>query len=68
MTKNDQGKIGRRDFLRTMGATAGAGLVAVAAASFATETLAAESEQEAKKARYDANSEDVKNFYRVNRY
>jgi anaerobic selenocysteine-containing dehydrogenase len=68
MTKKEQGHIGRRDFLRAMGASASAGLAMAAALTLATQVQAAESEQEAKKARYDANSEDVKNFYRVNRY
>jgi hypothetical protein len=68
MTKKAQDKIGRRDFLRVMGASASAGLAMAAALTLATQVQAAESEQEAKKARYDANSEDVKNFYRVNRY
>ena len=45
----------------------GAGLAAVAAAPLATEAAATESDAEKKKARYNPNSEDVKNFYRVNR-
>lgn len=59
-------KLGRRDFLRTLGA--GAGLAAAAAALLATEAAATETPQEAKKQRYNPNSEHVKNFYRVNRY
>jgi hypothetical protein len=66
MAKYEQGKLERRDFLRVVGAGAGMGLVA--AATFFTAAQAAESEQEAKKARYNPNSEDVKNYYRVNRY
>jgi ribulose kinase len=66
MKTKDQGNIGRRDFLRVMGV--GAGLAAVAAAPLATEAQATESMQEAKKKRYNPNSEDVKNYYRVNRY
>ena len=66
MKTKDQGNIGRRDFLRVMGASAG--LAVVAAAPLATEAQAAESMQEAKKKRYNPNSDDVKNFYRVNRY
>ena len=66
MKTKDQGNIGRRDFLRVMGA--GAGLAVVATAPLATEAQAAESMQEAKKKRYNPNSEDVKNYYRVNRY
>jgi len=69
MQEQDKSKLARRDFLRVLGLGAG---VAVAAAQFvatgATEAVAAESMQEAKKARYDPNSADVKNFYRVNRY
>ena len=68
MKTKDQGKIGRRDFLRVMGVGAGAGLAVVAAAPLATEAQAAESMQEAKKKRYNPNSDDVKNFYRTNRY
>jgi sugar (pentulose or hexulose) kinase len=70
MTKKEQGKFGRREFLRVMGASvgAGAGLALAAAAPLATQVQAAESEKEAKKARYNPNSEDVKNYYRTNRY
>ncbi len=67
--KKDNGKLGRRDFLRAMGA--GAGLAAVTAAAATTlasgEAVAAELDAEKKKARYNPNSEDVKNYYRVNR-
>lgn len=69
MQGQDKSKLARRDFLRVIGL--GAGVAAVAAqfiATGATEAIAAESMQEAKKARYNPNSEDVKNFYRVNRY
>jgi hypothetical protein len=70
MKTNEKGTLGRRDFLRVMGlgAGAGAGLAMTAAAPLATEAQAAETEKEAKKARYNPNSEDVKNYYRVNRY
>jgi hypothetical protein len=64
--KEDKTKLGRRDFLRAVGL--GAGLAAVAAAPLATEAAATESDAEKKKARYNPNSEDVKNFYRVNGY
>jgi len=66
MKAEREAKVGRRDFLRTLGL--GAGLAAVAAAPLAQEAGAAESEQEAKKPRYDADSEHVKDYYRVNRY
>lgn len=64
--KQDKTKLGRRDFLRAMGA--GAGLAVSAAAPLATEAAASESDTEKKKARYQANSTDVQSFYRVNRY
>ena len=57
--------VGRRNFLRAMGAGAG---LAVAAAPLATEAAASESDADKKKARYQANSTDVKTFYKVNRY
>ena len=66
MKQGDNGKFGRRDFLRAVGA--GAGLAVTAAAPLATEAVAAESPSEERKARYKADSDDVKNFYRVNSY
>jgi hypothetical protein len=66
MKQDDKSKFGRRDFLRAMGASAG--LAVTAAAPLATEAQAAESPSEERKARYKADSEDVKNFYRVNSY
>jgi hypothetical protein len=59
-------EFGRREFLRTLGAGA-----AVAAAS---EGLAGEAHadawnyQDKSKARYQPDSKNVQNFYRVNRY
>ncbi len=64
----DDKRVGRRDFLRRMGAGALGGAAAAAEAPFAGEAVAAESTDEAKKPRYNANSQDVKNYYRVNRY
>ena len=52
--------------MRAMGA--GAGLAVTATVPLATEAQAAESPSEERKARYKADSEDVKNFYRVNSY
>ena len=66
MKQGDKGKFGRREFLRALGA--GAGLAVTAAGPLATEADAAESPSEERKARYKADSEDVKNFYRVNSY
>ena len=61
-----QGKnpaLARRDFLRVLGASAGA-----AAVPLATEAKAdSESNQEKRKARYK-ETDHVKTFYRVNRY
>jgi hypothetical protein len=61
-------KIGRRDFLRALGGGAG---VAVAVSGPLVEKAAAaegESDEEKRKARYQADSPEVQNFYRVNRY
>ena len=66
MTSKRKDKLARRDFLRVAGL--GAGVAAVAAAPLATEAAASESEAEEKKAQYNPNSPDVKNYYRVNRY
>ena len=65
---NQQQKItvGRRDFLRVLGAGAG---VAVVPAALVTEAKAdSESDSEKRKARYKADSAEVKTFYSVNRY
>jgi len=66
MKQQDKTKLGRRDFLRAMGA--GAGVAVTAAAPLATEATATETDAEKKKARYQANSTDVQTFYKVNRY
>ena len=66
MKKQEKSNLGRRDFLRAMGA--GAGLAVTAAAPLATEAAAAESDADKKKARYQANSAEVQTFYKVNRY
>ena len=59
--------LGRREFLRTLGA--GAGVAAAAATPLAGEAYAdTESNDEKRKARYQANSQEVQTFYRVNRY
>jgi hypothetical protein len=64
--QDKKSKVGRRDFLRAIGA--GAGLAVTAAAPLATEAAASESDADKKKARYQANSTDVQTFYKVNRY
>jgi hypothetical protein len=65
MTQQDKSKLGRRDFLRAMGA--GAGVAVTAAAPFATEAAASESDADKKKARYK-ETDHVKTYYKVNRY
>ena len=67
MKKESKGTLGRREFLRTLGA--GATVTAAAAAPLAGEALAdTESNDEKRKSRYQANSPEVQTFYRVNRY
>ena len=66
MKRQDKTKLGRRDFLRAMGA--GAGVAVTATASFATEAVAAESDADKKKARYQPNSTDIQSYYKSNRY
>ncbi|HXQ84786.1 MAG TPA: twin-arginine translocation signal domain-containing protein [Xanthobacteraceae bacterium] len=60
-------KVGRRDFIRALGAGAG---VAVTVSGPLVEEAAADSESndEKRKARYKADSADVQAYYRVNRY
>jgi secreted PhoX family phosphatase len=65
MKQREKTTVGRREFLRVLGA--GAGAAAATAVPLASSAVAAESEQEMKKARY-RETEDVKTFYRVNRY
>jgi len=65
MKQRDKTRLGRRDFLRAMGA--GAGLAVTAAAPLATEAAAAESDAEKKKARYK-ETDHVKAYYKVNRF
>jgi hypothetical protein len=60
-------QVARRDFLRALGA----GGVAVTASSGALVEGAradGESNDEKRKARYEANSPEVQAYYRVNRY
>jgi hypothetical protein len=65
MTKKDKAAVGRREFLRTIGA--GAGLAATAAVPLAATPASAQSNDEKTKARY-RDSDHVKAFYRVNSY
>ncbi len=64
MKTKDKTTVGRRDFLRAIGA----GAAIAAAAPVAGEALAdTESNDEKRKARYK-ETDHVKSFYRVNRY
>ena len=66
MKQDSKAKVGRRDFLRVLGVSAGA---AVTPAVLISEAHAdSETNDEKRKARYKADSEDVKAFYRVNHY
>jgi hypothetical protein len=66
MKKQDKPTVGRRDFLRVLGA--GAGAAAVSTGPLAGAAMAdTETNDEKRKARYK-ETESVKTFYRVNRY
>ena len=66
MKAQNKMKVGRRDFLRALGA--GAGVAATAAGPLATPAMAdSESNDEKRKARYK-ETDHVKAFYRVNRF
>jgi hypothetical protein len=66
MKRERKATVGRRDFLRTLGA--GATFAAGAAAPLAQSARAdTESNDEKRKSRYK-ETEHVKTFYRVNRY
>lgn len=66
MTQDETARVGRRDFLRAIGL--GAGLAAAAAAPLAVPAEANEADAKKNKTRYNPNSEEVKTYYRVNRY
>ena len=67
MKRERKTTLGRREFLRTLGA--GATVAAAAATPLAGDAHAdAESNDEKRKARYQSNSQEVQTFYRVNRY
>jgi hypothetical protein len=66
MTTEPKANLARRNFLRALGAGAG---IAVAPAALVTEAKAdSENNDEKRKARYKADSAEVKTYYRVNRY
>jgi hypothetical protein len=65
--KRERSELGRREFLRRLGA--GATVAAAAGTSLADDARAdSESNDEKRKSRYQANSKEVQTFYRVNRY
>ena len=64
MKPDNKAKIDRRDLLRVLGAGAAASPVALVSQAQADSGTS----DEKRKARYDANSDDVNAFYRVNRY
>lgn len=67
MKQQDKATLGRRDFLRVL--ATGAGAAAASAGPLATQAAAdTENNDEKRKARYKGNSEDIKAYYRVNRY
>lgn len=65
MKQAEQAIVVRRDFLRVLGA--GAGAAVATAAPLADQAAAAPTEAEKRKARYH-ETEHVKTYYRVNRY
>jgi hypothetical protein len=66
MKKEPKATLGRREFLRTLGA--GAGVAVAAAGPLAVDARAdTETNDEKRKSRYK-ETEHVKTFYRVNRY
>jgi hypothetical protein len=65
-TEKKEKKVARRDFLRALGA--GAGVAVTASGPLVREAAADESNDEKRKARYQADSPDVQAYYRVNRY
>jgi hypothetical protein len=66
MADRHKGTIGRRQLLRT----GVLGFLATATSTLESSTVAADTEtnSEKRKARYQASSAEVQNFYRVNRY
>ncbi|NWG25354.1 MAG: twin-arginine translocation signal domain-containing protein [Pseudorhodoplanes sp.] len=67
MAQDRKTSVGRRDFLRALGA--GAGVAVTAAGPLATAAHAdGESNEEKRKARYQPNAPEVQTYYRVNRY
>jgi hypothetical protein len=66
MKQQDETVLRRRDLLRA--AVAGVAAVTVAAAVTGAPAAEAPKGTDKRRARYQANSAEVQNFYRVNRY
>ncbi len=66
MKKEPDANLARRNFLRALGA--GAGIAATPAALVTPAKADTENDAEKRKARYKAESDEVKTYYRVNRY
>ena len=66
MKTEPQANLARSNFLRALGA--GAGVAATPAARVIEAKADSESNDEKRKARYKADSAEVKTFYNVNRY
>ncbi|HEY7999784.1 MAG TPA: formate dehydrogenase [Pseudolabrys sp.] len=66
MKAEPKANLARRNFLRALGA--GAGIAAAPAVLVAEAKADSENSDEKRKARYKADSAEVKTYYRVNRY
>ena len=66
MKSEPKANLARRNFLRALGA--GAGVAATPAVLVSEAKADTESNDEKRKARYKADSAEVKTYYRVNRY
>ena len=66
MTKDPKANLARRNFLRALGA--GAGIAAAPVALVTKAEADTESDGDKRKARYKADSAEVKTYYRVNSY
>jgi hypothetical protein len=66
MKKEPDANLARRNFLRVLGV--GAGMAAAPAAFVADAKADSENNDEKRKPRYKADSDEVKTYYRVNRY
>jgi hypothetical protein len=66
MKTEPKANFARRNFLRALGA--GAGIAAVPGVLISEANADSEGNDEKRKARYKADSAEVKTYYRVNRY